>query len=132
MKVTGNGLMNAERETVLERGQVFESVDSEKFFEELLPLVMDEETKLSPFDVLKRHFKFVCPHGLLTSELAGLVEMEAFCREYSVPPLGSEAGYLEYPMRMVDAFRTISIVRERLNAKDRKAMTENAGSAGKG
>lgn len=80
--------------------------------------ITDMFPKLSALDALKTVFPTVCPKSLMDQEVDGLITMESFCRDYHVPPLGSDIGYLDYPCRMIQAFAAISTIRERTKMKD--------------
>jgi hypothetical protein len=71
----------------------------------------------------------VCPKGLINLDVAALLEMEAFCRDYHVPPLGAGVGYLEYPQRMVDAFAVISETRERLRQEELRKVGQTGATS---
>ena len=90
-------------------------MDSEELIDELLPEVMDTNEDMSPLEAL--HKTNVCPKSLISIEVEGLVKMEAFCKNYNLPPFGSEVGYLDYPQKLVDIFSVIDNTRERMNLK---------------
>jgi hypothetical protein len=88
--------------------------------------IMDVEVKWSALEVLKYIFPGVCPKSLITAEINEMLTMESFCREYHVPPLGAERGYLDYPIQIIDIFGTIGIARERVRSREIAEMKSKA------
>lgn len=107
------------------------TLDGEELCGTFLPLVQAESPDKSIFQCLRSGCKAVCPKGLIDAELSELVEMESFCRDYHVPPYGAGSGYADYPLRMIDAFSTISIARERVRAKEMASIQRQQGANAK-
>ena len=93
--------------------------------------VMFMYPQLSPLEVCFNIFKAVCPKSLIEGGLDEMLSMEAFCREYHVPPLGAEIGYLDYPNILVQSFGVIGVTRDRVRAKEMKQLEANHGQRSK-
>jgi len=105
------------------QGDELTDVTVDQFLKVLVPEIKAQDPQLTTLGVIRKYCKFVCPRGFITQETGDLVRAESFCREYHVPPLGSEQGYLDYPVKLVDAFGVISSARDRFNAEEQRQRT---------
>lgn len=80
--------------------------------------IVNTYDKFSCLAACRTVFPQVCPKSLITNGIDQLLSMEAFCRDYHVPPLGASVGYLDYPQILVEIFGTISVARERVRARE--------------
>jgi hypothetical protein len=105
---------------------------SDDIFDEVLPELMEGlPSEVSYMDAMFSLMPKVCCKSLTTNEISELQMMEFFCKDYHVPPLGADIGYLDYPTKMIDIFSIISSARERVKANEMKAHQFNSGGGTK-
>ncbi len=111
---------------VFKKGQKIRAT-TETICSELLPELLDIFKNESPFEVLQRILKRVCPKSLITEEIDHFITLEMFAKEYHIPPYAG-IGLEDYSQRMVSVFSAIVATRERVKAKEiREIRNSNTG-----
>jgi hypothetical protein len=116
---------NDDDEITYDAGYMIE-LTAEDICTSFIPTCQRRNTDLSAMKILQRFARSVCPKSLITRDVADLIEAEAFCREYHVTLLGADVGYLDYPLKLVEAFGIITVARERVKAAElKRAQKDN-------
>ena len=106
---------------ILKAKQEIEVESDDELLEQVIK-IGDVHHKLSTLDICRSIFPTVCPKSLISEGVDSLLSAESFCREYSIPPLDSKIGYLDYPQILIDTFGVIACARERVRAKEMAEM----------
>ena len=106
-------VVNDDGNVIFKKDKKKDMVDVEEIVDEIIPDIMDCYKETSAFKAcLKTN---ICPKSLMTDEVSEVINMESFCKDYHLQPLGKDVGYLDYPRILVELFGIIGTTRDRVN-----------------